>query len=286
MLSILAMLNCRSWAYKTQVSQHKLSMQRLRLAGCDIWAAAKTGMYQVLLFSPEITATDESDLFIYDKVTWLQIGYFIVDKIHLIYEWGPEFCTVYETPFTMWAQLPKWTIFIGLMATLEPGKQTDTIIRSVGFKGNFNFEKCDCKHYKCRLNNWGDQNPCTGHEFHELSWLIPADLRKATNLPKWLVYYETIEMGHQLTLDLHSLLPVHLCKHGHQLICHMHSLICQTPSFLAITWASLLMIFLMKWTAHALICHCAIGFLFGQCTVLAGHDAFDQAAFGTALGWL
>ena len=44
-------------------------MQRLRLAGCDIWAAAKTGMYQVLLFSPEITATDESDLFIYDKVT-------------------------------------------------------------------------------------------------------------------------------------------------------------------------------------------------------------------------
>ena len=33
-------------------------------------------------------------------------------------------------------------------------------------------------------------------------------------------------MGHRLTLYLRSLLPVHLRKHGRQLILHMHSLNC------------------------------------------------------------
>ena len=53
-------------------------------------------MYQVLLFSPEMTATDEYDAFIHDEVARPRIGYF-VDEIHLMYEWGPEFRTVYET---------------------------------------------------------------------------------------------------------------------------------------------------------------------------------------------
>ena len=39
-----------------------------RLVGRDIWAKAKAGMYQVLLFSPEMTATDEYNAFIHDKV--------------------------------------------------------------------------------------------------------------------------------------------------------------------------------------------------------------------------
>jgi len=57
-----------------------------RLTGHDIWAEAKTRMYQVLLFSPEMTATDKYNAFIHDKVAQLQISYFIVYKIHLIYE--------------------------------------------------------------------------------------------------------------------------------------------------------------------------------------------------------
>ena len=38
------------------------------LVGHDIWAEAKTGMYQVLLFSPETTATDKYDTSIHDEV--------------------------------------------------------------------------------------------------------------------------------------------------------------------------------------------------------------------------
>jgi len=61
------------------------------LIGHNIWAKEKMGMYQVLLFSPEMTATDEYNTFIHDEVAQPQIGYFVVDEIHLVYEWGPEF---------------------------------------------------------------------------------------------------------------------------------------------------------------------------------------------------
>jgi superfamily II DNA helicase RecQ len=71
------------------------------LAGRDVWAEAKTGMYQVLLFGPETTATDEYNVFIHDEVARLRIGCFVVDEIHLVYEWGAEFRIVYETLFTM-----------------------------------------------------------------------------------------------------------------------------------------------------------------------------------------
>jgi superfamily II DNA helicase RecQ len=91
------------------------------LANWDIWADTKCGQYQILLFSPETTASDEFDYFINDKCAQSWIGYFVIDKIHLVYEWGPEFRPVYGTLATMRARLPEWTVFVGLTATLEPG---------------------------------------------------------------------------------------------------------------------------------------------------------------------
>ena len=57
----------------------------------------------------------------------------------------------------------------------------------------------------------------------------------------------------------------------------------ETPSLL---WASLLITFSTSRTAHSLICHRAIVSLLGRCTALAGRDAFDRAAFGTASEFL
>jgi superfamily II DNA helicase RecQ len=131
-----------------------------RLAGRDIWAEGKTWMYQVLLFSPEMTATytDEYDIFIRDKVTRPRISYLVVDEIHLIYEWA-WVSHVYETLFTMRARLPEWTIFVGLTAMLEPGKQTNTIIRLVA---NFHFEKRDGERHNVDFIIREIKYPCTG----------------------------------------------------------------------------------------------------------------------------
>jgi superfamily II DNA helicase RecQ len=202
------------------------TLATMALTGHDIWAEAKTGMYQVLLFSPEMTATDEYDALIHDEVARPRISYFVVDEIHLIYEWGPEFRPLYETLFTMRARLPEWTVFVGLTATLEPRPETDTIIRSVGFKSNFHFERRDCERHNVDLIIREIKFPCTGHEFRDLDWLVPSNLTRASDLLKRLVYCETIEMGHQLTLYLRSLLPLNSHKDGRTLICHMHSLNC------------------------------------------------------------
>jgi hypothetical protein len=109
---------------------------------------------------------------------------------------------------------------------LKPGLETDTVIRSVGFKLNFHFEKHDCEHRNVDFIIREIKYPCTRYEFHDLDWLIPPDLTKAFDLPKRLVYCETIEMGHQLSIYLRSLLPPHCFKDGCKLICHMHSLNC------------------------------------------------------------
>ena len=115
------------------------------LEGRDIWAEVKTGKYQVVLFSPETTATDEFNELITDECARPRIGYFVVDEIHLVYEWGPEFRPLYAMLATMRARLPEWTVFVGLTATLEPGCETDAVIQSVGFNDSFHFEKRDCE---------------------------------------------------------------------------------------------------------------------------------------------
>lgn len=85
----------------------------------DIWAEAKTEIFQILLFSPDSTT----------KVARPRVGYFVVDEIHLVYEWGLEFRSKYAMLATMRARLPEWTVFVGLTVTLEPGRETDRISR-------------------------------------------------------------------------------------------------------------------------------------------------------------
>jgi hypothetical protein len=69
---------------KKGVSAQAINSETLATAaveGRDIWAEAKTGKFQILLFSPETTATDEFDELIKDEVARPRIGYFVVDEI-------------------------------------------------------------------------------------------------------------------------------------------------------------------------------------------------------------
>jgi len=127
---------------------------------------------------------------------------------------------------TMRARLPEWTVFVGLTATLEPGLETDTVIQSVGFKDSFHFEKRDCERRNVDIIIRKIKYPYTGHDFCDLDWLIPPDITRASDLPKWLLYCETIKMGHRVTMYLQSLLPPHLRRDACRIVRHMHSLNC------------------------------------------------------------
>lgn len=55
---------------KKGVSAQAINAETLAAAsldGRDIWAEAKTGKYEVLLFSPEMTASDEFNELIHDE---------------------------------------------------------------------------------------------------------------------------------------------------------------------------------------------------------------------------
>jgi hypothetical protein len=47
----------------------------------------------------------------------------------------------------------------------------------------------------------------TEHVFRDLDWLIPADLQKPSDIVKRLLFTDTIEHGHRITIYLRSLLP-------------------------------------------------------------------------------
>jgi hypothetical protein len=130
---------------------------------------------------------------------------------------------------TMRARLPEWTVFVGLTATLEPGLETDTVIQSVGFKDSFHFEKRDCERRNVDIIIREIKYPYTGHNFRDLDWLIPLDITRASDLPKRLLYCETVEMGHRVTMYLRSLLPPHLRRDARRIVRHMHSHHCIYP---------------------------------------------------------
>jgi len=65
----------------------------------------------------------------------------------------------------MRARLPEGTVFIGLTATLKPGVEMDMVIRSVGFKDSFHFEKRDCERHNVDLIIHEIKYPYTGMIF-------------------------------------------------------------------------------------------------------------------------
>jgi len=87
-------------------------------------------MYQVLLFSPEMTTTDEYSVFIHDRVAQLQIGCFVVDKIHLVYEWVPSFVLCMKLPSSLMETAPSSVTNLSSVHTM-----TDEVKKTQGQNG-------------------------------------------------------------------------------------------------------------------------------------------------------
>lgn len=82
------------------------------------------------------------------------------------------------------------------------------IINAIGFRlGAFHFENRDCERRNIALIFRDIQYSYSGHQFRDLDWLISSDMTAASDIPKRLLFSETIEMGHRITLYLRRLLP-------------------------------------------------------------------------------
>ncbi|KAJ7588079.1 P-loop containing nucleoside triphosphate hydrolase protein [Mycena floridula] len=193
----------------------------------DLWDEAMQGLYRILLISPETTKTTKFDCLINNNFIRPRLSQFTVDEVHLVDEWGAEFRQAYSDLGTLRARLPDHCTFVALSATVEPGQQLKRIISSLGFReGHYHLEKRDCERHNVNLTIRVFQHSSTGFQFRDLDWLIPLDLKSASEILKTILYTDTIELGHRIVVYLRQLLPPSLRHLSHILIRHMHSLRC------------------------------------------------------------
>ncbi|KZP28196.1 P-loop containing nucleoside triphosphate hydrolase protein, partial [Athelia psychrophila] len=179
------------------------SLARASLEGRDLWAEAKTGRYQMVLCGPETTVDNQGfNTFIDDPNTRVRLGCLVIDEIHLIYIWGPNFRKNFATLGALRARLPSHTVLVGLTATLEPGRETDAIVQSACFKSTYHFERRDCERRNVDIIFREIKYNISGYEFRDLDWLIDYGLLKASDILKCIIYCESIELGHRVTLYL------------------------------------------------------------------------------------
>ncbi|PSS06893.1 hypothetical protein PHLCEN_2v3495 [Hermanssonia centrifuga] len=168
----------------------------------DLWAEARAGKYQVIFLSPETLASPAFRTFVEDKTVRSRLGLFCVDECHMVDEWGADFRKPYASISRVRPWLPEWTSFVALTATLEPGRQTEVVAQSLGlYQDQYHFEK-------------------------HLDWLIPPNTTCISDIPKTLVYCESIDLGQRVAAYLRSLLHPSLQLRRDCVIRHMHSLNC------------------------------------------------------------
>jgi hypothetical protein len=77
---------------------------------------------------------------------------------------------------------PEHVVFVALSASVEPGKETQEVLRRIGFRhGAYHFDKRDCERHNVDYIFRNIQYAYTGHIFRDLDWLIPADMQKASD---------------------------------------------------------------------------------------------------------
>jgi hypothetical protein len=133
-------------------------------SGRDLWKEAMECQYQVITLSPESLWSDEFKVLRQDsrfRVCW---GVVVVDKAHLVDEWGCDFCKSFADIWTLQSFAPDHITFVAFLVSMELGRQTEQVLRSLGFrKGHYYFDKRDCERHNVNLIFCNIKYTCTGH---------------------------------------------------------------------------------------------------------------------------
>ncbi|KAJ7090180.1 P-loop containing nucleoside triphosphate hydrolase protein, partial [Mycena belliarum] len=111
----------------------------------DLWAEAKTGVHWIIFIGPETMRKPAYKDFIRNGNVRARLAQFTVDELHVADEWGVEFRVEFQDIPTMRAWLPPHTTFVGLSATIEPGRQFGSCLKLMAFQPGFHLEKQDCE---------------------------------------------------------------------------------------------------------------------------------------------
>ena len=189
----------------------------------------RCGLYQVILLSPEILQSPAFSTTLKADSVRRRLAVFCVDECHLVDEWGADFRKAYAEIKDIIPLLPTWSVRVALTATLESGRQTTIVKNALGFtETNVFLDRRDCERHNIDIILRPIQYTISANEFLDLDWLIPVDLRNAVEVPKTILYCETIGLGHRVTKYLQTLLPPSLSSSKDIIVRNAHSMNCST----------------------------------------------------------
>jgi superfamily II DNA helicase RecQ len=207
-----------------------------RREGRDIWKECAAGHHQVIICSPEQLGSIEMNELIAQDLFQCRVGLVVVDEVHLIPIWGGkvsgrEFRRAFNAIGDLRSLLRSHTVFLGLSATLMPGKPLEVVQDSLGFKGKrFSFMKLDCERTNLHLVLRRIQYSFSSGTFADLDWLLdglqPPAEQEPWRISKTVVYVDNIMLGFKLVLYLQQLLPLHLQSCANRIIRHLHASTC------------------------------------------------------------
>jgi superfamily II DNA helicase RecQ len=102
------------------------------LRGEDLWK--RTEDVHVLLLSPELLSRPAFASLLRVKTFYSRLVRLVVDELHLLDEWGPDFRTAFLQLGHMWARFPPGTGITGLSATLLVGAPTERVLKFLGLE--------------------------------------------------------------------------------------------------------------------------------------------------------
>lgn len=204
-----------------------ITLEKAEREGRDLWQEARECKYQVILLAPESVRLPEFDIMIKHKNFRARWGLLVVDESHLVDEWGEDFRELFRDLWTLRTRAPEHTTVASLSGSIEPGPQMSRILKYLGFSEDaYHLDKQNCERDNIDFVFREIRYAFTGYEFRDLDWLIPEDMEAVSSIPKRMLFVDTIELSHRITLYLRSLLPDHLLPRSRIIIRHVHSILC------------------------------------------------------------
>ncbi|KIM45746.1 hypothetical protein M413DRAFT_24878 [Hebeloma cylindrosporum] len=140
-----------------------------------------------------------------DSVRWV-----LIDEVHLVDEEAGTFLMVYKSIAIFRSLLNSTTTWAAVTATATPERAVE-MAKQLGFQpghhvnARYSIDRPNVKYIPRFF-----QHPISGHEFLDLSFLIPFGMKSSQDVPLTLIFAKTIASGYAIMQFLDTLLPTSL----------------------------------------------------------------------------
>ncbi len=193
----------------------------------DLWQALTSAKgIRVATVSPQMLRSAYISKLLDNPKTYQLLRWFFVDEAHLVHEESGEWCVAYASVKLMRHRLPAkavWGLFTGTATPTEAKALAKALGLKQGYFVNVRYP-CDRPHIK--YINRIMQHPYSGNTFHDLAFLLSPDARSPADIPRTLVFCNTIELGSRVIAFLDALFPTSF-PHRSEIVMPYNSLMSQ-----------------------------------------------------------